>query len=85
VILCICVLIVHAKPYVFRTRERVAGMQKYPHYKAGKVGYTGLHRAVPGDTNRCYPANLSCLFSFFLPSGYHLRFLMAAIQGTHPA
>jgi hypothetical protein len=75
VILLICVLIVPAEPNVFRTREGVAGMQKYPQYKAGKVGCTGHHRTVPCDNSRCYPAFLSCLFSFFLPSGNHLWFL----------
>jgi hypothetical protein len=64
VILLICVLIVPAELYVFRTRKRAACTQKYPQYKARKVRFTGLHRTVPGDNNRCYPAYLSCLFSF---------------------
>jgi hypothetical protein len=84
VILLICVLIVPAEPYVLRTRERVAGMQKYPQWKAGKVMCTGLHKAVPGDNNCYYPAYLSCLFSFILSSGNHLPFLMAALSGSHP-
>jgi len=70
---------------LFRTRERVAGLHKYPHCEAGNIRCTGLYMPEPGDDYPRYPEILTCLFSFFLPPGNHLHFLMTARPGSHPA
>jgi hypothetical protein len=57
---------------LFRTRERVTGLHKYPQCEAGNIRCAGLFMPEPGDDYPRYPEILPCLFSFFLPSGNHL-------------